>query len=130
MSYFAEIDTSNIVTRVVVADDIAWCEQNLDGRWVETIDLYAGPESPRYCGPGYRWDATYGQFFPWTVDTETGTLWCLANLWDAATVESQDAFLTLTGLLLTRETITATEYVVFGGRVITEDDQLALMEVI
>lgn len=130
MSYFAEIDAQNVVRRVVVADTIEWCQQALGGTWVETVDPYVGVESPRYCGPGYRWDATYGQFFPWSIDTATGTLWCLAASWDAAPAESQDAFLAATGLLTTRETVAAVEYVVFGGRVITEDDQLALVEVI
>lgn len=128
-SYFAELDDNQTVVRVVVADSAAWCVANLGGVWVQTVDPYDGVESPRYCGPGYRWDAVYGQFFPWSVDTATGTLWCMASSWDAASVESQDAFFATTGLLMTRETVTAVEYVVFGGRVITEDDQLALVEV-
>lgn len=128
-AYMAEI-VNNVVQRVIVAADPDWPTQTLGGTWVETIDPYEGVESPRYCGVGYRWDETYGQFFPWSVDTATGTLWCVASSWDTATLESQDAYLAATRLTMVRETIGGVEYVVFGGRTITEDDQLALVEVI
>ena len=48
MSYFAEVETDQIVQRVVVAPNIHWCETNLGGIWVETSNPYDGddPNSP------------------------------------------------------------------------------------
>jgi hypothetical protein len=53
MSYFAEVDGSGIVRRVIVADSLAWCVDVLGGTWVETSDPYAPPSEVTYCGPGY-----------------------------------------------------------------------------
>lgn len=129
-NYYAQTDPAGVVQRVVVADSAAWCTEHLGGSWVQTADPYTPANGLRYAGPGYRWDAEYGQFFPWSADTLTGTMWCPAASWDALDVDTQTAFLEQTGLVAARETITAVEYVVFGGRTITEDDQLALTEVI
>ena len=35
MLSFAELDPENIVLRVVVGDDINWCEEHLGGRWIQ-----------------------------------------------------------------------------------------------
>ncbi len=57
MPYFAEIDGTSTVLRVIVAPDLAWCEQNLGGVWRETRDPYVElvPEvDPQvYAGPGW-----------------------------------------------------------------------------
>tara|TARA_B100001996_G_scaffold381791_1_gene371985 strand:+ start:1625 stop:1972 length:348 start_codon:yes stop_codon:yes gene_type:complete len=34
--YLAEIDSSNVVLRVIVCDSKEWCETNFGGTWVET----------------------------------------------------------------------------------------------
>ena len=38
MGYFAEVNSSAVVLRVVVADSAAWCSANLGGQWVEAPD--------------------------------------------------------------------------------------------
>ncbi len=54
MRYYAHINNSNVVTRVITGDgivsDLAWC-QRLDktGYWVETIE---GHSTERYAGKG------------------------------------------------------------------------------
>ena len=35
MFNFVELDLENIVLRVVVGDDINWCEEHLGGRWIQ-----------------------------------------------------------------------------------------------
>lgn len=35
--YFAELDNQSTVIRVIVADDLEWCIENLGGEWVETF---------------------------------------------------------------------------------------------
>jgi hypothetical protein len=76
--YFAEIDSNNIVTRVIVAHDIEWCQETLGGTWIETADPYsAAPQEVVYCGPGYGADETFPEKFapPWVMpapDPETG----------------------------------------------------------
>jgi hypothetical protein len=48
MPYFAQIQNNEVV-RVIVADDIAWCQSRLGGNWIETkID----DQTERYAGPG------------------------------------------------------------------------------
>ena len=83
MAYFAEIDGSNIVTRVVVIDDehdneegSDWCKSLFDGgTWVRTsID---GSFRANYAWKGYTYDATNDVFIPpkpfpsWSLNTET-----------------------------------------------------------
>lgn len=36
--YFAQINEENIVQRVLVADSLEWCVQNLGGDWIETFE--------------------------------------------------------------------------------------------
>jgi len=36
MRYFAELDLANNVTRVIVADELQWIIDNLNGTWIET----------------------------------------------------------------------------------------------
>lgn len=91
MAYFAELDGSNVVLRVVVASSAKWCANNLGGTWVETNDPYtpydqvvvgmdeSDPESPApimgdhplkgtvFAGPGMGHDDTFPEKFaaPW-----------------------------------------------------------------
>jgi hypothetical protein len=69
MPYFAELASdTNLVLRVVVADNIDWCIDNLGGFWAETRDPYVDSNDPRvYCGPGYGYDPAVREQFalPW-----------------------------------------------------------------
>ena len=59
MSHFAEIE-NGIVIRVVVADDLAWCESNLGGSWLQTS--YSGSIRKNYAGVGYTYDEARDAF--------------------------------------------------------------------
>ena len=83
MAYFAEIDGSNIVTRVVVVDykydneeGSDWCEDFFGGgTWVRTST--DGSIRANYAGIGHTYDATNDVFIPpkpfpsWSLNTET-----------------------------------------------------------
>lgn len=142
MSHAAELDLDSIVTRVIVADP-AWAAARFGGTWVACDKTQ---QTGRYPGIGYRWDPTVGDFLPWRVDTSTGTIWVIAAEWDAVPdtpvwdsmtppgpdddISPQFAFLLRTGLAMIRQTLNGAEYVVFGTRVITDDDLVALAEVL
>jgi hypothetical protein len=67
--YFAEVDADNIVVRVIVADTLEWCVENLGGTWLETADPYSDePQEVEYCGPGWVADPSSRLRFapPWT----------------------------------------------------------------
>ena len=86
MAHFAQLDTDNIVTQVIVvandelidngteseAKGIAFCEALLGGKWVQTS--YNGSIRKRFAGIGCRYDAASDVFiapqpFPsWTLD--------------------------------------------------------------
>ncbi len=87
MAHFAELDSNNVVLRVIVVDNkdtadaagvekehigAAFCERLLGGRWVQTS--YNGNKRKNYAGIGYRYDATLDAFVPpqpypsWTLD--------------------------------------------------------------
>lgn len=84
MAHYAELNTNNIVQRVlVVANDITHVDGVEDealgatfltnllpdsGRWVQTS--YNGTMRGRYAGIGYRYDEATDQFVPpdWTWD--------------------------------------------------------------
>lgn len=82
MSHYAEIK-NGIVTRVIVADDADWCEQNLGGEWVQTSyntrggvhTLGGTPLHKNYAGIGYTFDGTgfaAAQPYPsWQLDQAT-----------------------------------------------------------
>ena len=59
MSHFAEIE-NGIVIRVVVADDLAWCESNLGGSWLQTS--YSGSIRKNFAGIGYSYNETLDAF--------------------------------------------------------------------
>jgi hypothetical protein len=59
MSHFAEIK-DGIVVRVIVADDLQWCESNLGGTWLQTS--YSGSIRKNYAGVGYTYDEVRDAF--------------------------------------------------------------------
>lgn len=60
MSYYAELDPSGVVLRVIVAD--AEIIKSYPGTWVETFMDAAGGK--HYAGIGYRYRADMGDFIP------------------------------------------------------------------
>ena len=70
--YFAEIK-NNVVQRVVVADDLQWCIDNLGGTWVET---FMDKPGHNYAGLGFTHHPDKNNFsdpqpFPsWILDTD------------------------------------------------------------
>lgn len=115
-AHMAELDGAGIVLRVIVAPEPAWPTTALGGTWVQ---VPAGS-----CGPGWRWDGA--ALWPWGVDNETGSLWCVRTAWESVDLESREAFMEVTGLtILWRD-----PWVIFGGRAITDEDQVALAEVL
>lgn len=106
MAHFAELDSDNVVLRVIVADNKEWCENNLGGTWVQTSYNTHGGQHPEgrplrknFAGIGYTYDAQRDAFIPpkpynsWVLDEAT----CLWNapvamptdgavyVWDEAT---------------------------------------------
>ena len=91
MAHFAEIDGSNIVTRVIVvadeheADGENWCNGFLGGTWKQTSyntvsnvhALDGTPFRKNYAGVGFTYDASRDAFIPqqlfasWTLDETT-----------------------------------------------------------
>ena len=91
MAHWAEIDSENIVTRVLVGDNndpdegYQWLIDNLGGKWVKTsYNTIAGqhtlggtPLRGNYAGIGFTYDEELDAFyapqpFPsWTLDKET-----------------------------------------------------------
>ena len=91
MAHFAEIDSNNIVTRVLVVDNAYETmgqkylaeDLNLGGTWIQTSYNTVGgvhanggtPLNKNYAGIGYSWDGTgfaAPQPYPsWTLDKET-----------------------------------------------------------
>ena len=71
MGHYAKIE-NGIVTQVIVADGLDWCEKNLGGEWVQTS--YNGNIRKQYCGIGYSYNAEADVFvapqpFPsWSLD--------------------------------------------------------------
>lgn len=89
MSHFAEIDSNNVVLRVVVVDNkdtadangvekehigAAYLERLLGGTWKQTS--YSGKIRKHYAGVGYKFDAGLDAFIPpqpypsWTLDAD------------------------------------------------------------
>jgi hypothetical protein len=68
MAHFAELDSNNIVIRVLVTDNnepnegYDWLVQNLGGTWVQTS--YNGNFRKRFAGEGYYYDETLDAFIP------------------------------------------------------------------
>ena len=89
MSHYAKLE-NGIVTQVIVADSLDWCENTLGGEWVQTsYNTYGGvhsggkfPIHKNYAGIGYHFDGV-GFYAPqpydsWTLNTQS-------YLWEAPT---------------------------------------------
>ena len=97
MAHFAEIDSNNVVLRVVVVDNrdtstpdgtevesigVAFCQRLFGGNWVKTS--YNGNVRKNYAGIGYTYNAGLDAFVPpkpfnsWVLNNDTA-------LWDAPT---------------------------------------------
>lgn len=102
MAHFAELNDNNVVTRVIVVDNkdtmdesgneveaigVAFCQDLLGGRWVQTS--YNGNFRVRYAGIGYTYDVSLDAFirpqpYPsWTLNSQTCD-------WDAPTPKPDD----------------------------------------
>ncbi len=90
MAHFAKLDDDNIVTQVIVVSDadckdqdgneveaigVAFCNNLLGGRWVQTS--YNGNIRKRYAGIGYSYNERYDAFIgpkpynSWTLNVTT-----------------------------------------------------------
>ena len=97
MAHFAEIDSNNVVLRVIVVDNkdtstpdgtevesigVAFCQRLFGGNWVKTS--YNGNIRKNYAGMGYTYNAGLNAFVPpkpfasWVLNNDTAQ-------WDAPT---------------------------------------------
>jgi hypothetical protein len=102
MAHFAEIDSNNVVLRVIVVDNkdtstpdgtevesigVAFCQRLFGGNWVKTS--YNGNIRKNYAGIGYTYNAGLDAFVPpkpfasWVLNNDTA-------LWDAPTPMPSD----------------------------------------
>lgn len=93
MAHFAELNSDNVVIRVIVVDNkdttdaygvekesigIAYCEKHWGGNWKQTS--YNGNLRKNYAGIGFTYNSSIDAFVPpkpydsWTLNEETG-LW-------------------------------------------------------
>lgn len=89
MGHYAKVE-NGVVTQVIVADGVDWCEQNLGGEWVQTSyntarGVHSGGKFPihkNYAGVGFTFDGVgfaEPQPYPsWTLNKESYT-------WDSPT---------------------------------------------
>ena len=103
MAHFAEIDSNNVVLRVIVVDNkdtstpdgtevesigVAFCQRLFGGNWLKTS--YNGNIRKNYAGMGYTYNAGLNAFVPpkpfasWILNNDTA-------LWDAPTSMPSDA---------------------------------------
>jgi len=102
MVHFAQIDTNNMVSRIIVCDSKEWCESRLGGKWVHAYYKTPGknsankgftyyPEAENFSAPQpypswilntetYKWEAPMpqpddGQGYKWNEET---TSWVVA----------------------------------------------------
>ena len=84
MAHYAKVE-NGVVTQVIVADSVVWCEQNLGGEWVQTsYNTFGGvhkdgkiPLHKNYAGIGYTFDGvgfaapmpTDGKIYNWDEDS-------------------------------------------------------------
>ena len=53
MAIFAKLE-NNVVVDVIIADNIEWINENLEGNWIETVEN--GSIRYNYAGIGYTYD--------------------------------------------------------------------------
>jgi hypothetical protein len=103
MAHFAEIDSNNVVLRVIVVDNrdtstpdgtevesigVAFCQRLFGGNWLKTS--YNGNIRKNYAGIGYTYNAGLDAFVPpkpfasWILNNDTAQ-------WDAPTPMPSDA---------------------------------------
>jgi hypothetical protein len=94
MGHYAQVE-DGIVTQVIVADSLDWCENTLGGEWVQTsYNTFGGvhssgkfPIHKNYAGIGYTFDgvgfAAPQPFASWTLNTTS-------YLWEAPTPKPED----------------------------------------
>ena len=94
MGHFAKVE-EGIVTQVIVADGVDWCEQNLGGEWVQTSynstgGVHSGGKfaiHKNYAGVGFTFDgvgfAPPKPFESWTLNKDT-------YLWEAPSAKPED----------------------------------------
>ena len=94
MAHYAQVE-NGIVTQVIVADSLDWCEKNLGGEWVQTsYNSYGGVHKDgkfaihkNFAGIGYTFDGTGfaapKPFESWTLNKQT-------YLWEAPTPKPTD----------------------------------------
>jgi len=93
MAHFAELDSNNVVLRVIVVDNkdtadaygtekehigAAFCERVLGGRWVQTS--YNGNMCGKYAGIGDTYDAANNVFVSPAIATENVAAFVSADL--------------------------------------------------
>lgn len=93
MAHFAKIE-NGMVTQVIVAENLEWCENNLDGEWIQTsYNTYANkhpenrPLNKNFAGLGFYWDGV-GFYAPqpypsWTLNEES-------YIWEAPVMMPDD----------------------------------------
>jgi len=89
MGHYAKVE-NGIVTQVIVADGVDWCEKNLGGEWVQTSYNTRGgvhsngkfPIHKNYAGIGYTFDgkgfAAPQPYASWLLNSDS-------YLWEAPT---------------------------------------------
>lgn len=92
MAHWAELDTNNVVVRVVVGDNndpdegISWINENLGGTWVKTS--YNGNFRKNFAGIGYVYDPMLDAFIPPKCHA-AATLNLATALWDCTNTEHE-----------------------------------------
>lgn len=73
--YFAQVDSNDIVTNVIVSDSEQWLVENLGGEWIETSQ--DGSIRVNFAGLGNIYDRENDVFYPtkdnkaWLMDQST-----------------------------------------------------------
>ena len=124
--YMAELDDNNVILRVAVAPTVDWMSETLSGTWAETGDPNGTYPAKRYAGIGWRYYPELDQFYPWAGDMNTCSIWCPADEWDSLTDAERSLFIEQTDLSMIYDRYSDTDWVILGGREITDGDVTAL----
>ena len=94
MAHYAKVE-DGVVTQVIVADSVVWCEENLGGEWIQTsYNTHGGVHSEgkialhkNYAGVGYTFDgvgfAAPKPYNSWSLNTQS-------YLWEAPIPKPDD----------------------------------------